>query len=570
MPLQGGAVASYFLTSAHSSSSELCLIAVERPGNSLVTFLCLDSNITQIFAYHFHYSFVCCLVTLHALAFLVSIFPCVDFIAAMIKDGSHCQMILKTEPRHSQEQNLLSSGKRLRQRLVFHLLPSFIQSKLRPASDIPYRIHPTSYLDGLRGVASFIVFMGHYTEENLGWWTEPYGLYEDGAPSSPLQLPFLRVIYSARPMVHIFFIISGYVLALKPLKQIHSHQYAALSSTLSSSVFRRGIRLFIPSFVTLLIMALTVYYGIADYRYASPFMTLYHQLSHWQTTCWELLWASWAISDISYPTPVYNPALWTIPVEFSQSLLLFIAILGLSRCVTNARLLIVAGVMAFCFYSGELYSLEFMGGMFIAEVTILQDRSLLSPSLSPADLPKFSSDDAPIRCAKASTIRQKLVQIFWIGNVVCGLFIASWTNSHVSEVWGLRVLNAHTPEPYEGQRIWFCLGAFQIVSACTQVQLLQDFFTNPIAQYLGRISYALYLTHNLCLTVLEPRVVPILDSVFSNRSFWGRHLTWIAGLALYLPAIICVADLFWRAVDRPTVEFARWLEGKCIVSPKKS
>ena len=87
------------------------------------------------------------------------------------------------------------------QRMAFGLLPSFLRQRVRPGLSKPQRLHPTSYLDGLRGVASFVVFMGHYTEENLGWFTEPYGLYEDGAPSSPLQLPFLRVIYSARPMV---------------------------------------------------------------------------------------------------------------------------------------------------------------------------------------------------------------------------------------------------------------------------------------------------------------------------------------------------------------------------------
>lgn len=370
-------------------------------------------------------------------------------------------------------------------------------------------------------------------------------------------------------MVHIFFIISGYVLAFKPLKQIHSHQHAALASTLSSSVFRRGLRLFLPSFVTLFVMALTVFYGVSDDRYASPFLTLSYQLSHWRSTCWELLRAAWAINDLSYPPPVYNPAIWTIPVEFAQSLLLFIVILGLSRCLINARLLILTCIMMLCFYTEELYSLEFLGGMFIAELTILQDRSLISPISSPTDLPRFTFKDMPTRSAQNVAIRQNQVQAFWIANAVCGLFIASWTNNHADEVWGLRFLDAHTPGPYEGQRMWFCLGAFQIVVACTQVRSLQNLFTNGIAQYLGKISYALYLTHNLCLTILEPRLLPILDRNFSKATFWGRHLSWTAGLALYLPVIICVADLFWRAVDRPTVKFARWLEGKCLVAPQK-
>ena len=493
---------------------------------------------------------------------------------AMIKDRFQSREILAffdTDTPHSQGEVPLSSGRRLFHRLLFSLIPSFLQSRVRPASAKPYKLRPTSYLDGLRGVASFIVFLGHYTEENLGWWTEPYGVYENGAASSPLQLPFIRVIYSARPMVHIFFLISGYVLAIKPLEQIHSQQYAALSLTLSSSVFRRGLRLFVPSVVTLFIMALAVYSGLSDDRYASRFMDLSYQLDDWRRTCWELLWAAWAINDIQYPSPIYNPALWTIPVEFAQSLILFMVILGLSRCVLNARLLMLGGIMAFCFYSGELYSLEFLGGMFIAEITLLQDRSLLSPQLSPIDLPKFAPGDPPTCSAKRSRriTNHKLTQAFWIANVVCGLYIASWTNDHIDQVWGLRFLDAHTPEPFDGQKIWFCIGAFQIVTACTQVRALQGLFTSPVAQYLGRVSYALYLTHNLCLRVLEPWMLPILEWYFSKDSFMGRHLNWVAGLVLYLPVIICVADLFWRAVDQPTVKFARWLEEKCIMSPKE-
>jgi peptidoglycan/LPS O-acetylase OafA/YrhL len=474
--------------------------------------------------------------------------------------------------QHVDHTIFLSSGKRILQRLAFGLLPSFVQQRIRPNLIKSQRLHPTSYLDGLRGVASFIVFMGHYTEENLGWYTEPYGLYEDGAKSSPLQLPFVRVIYSARPMVHIFFIISGYVLSYKPLKQIHAQQFSALTATLSSSVFRRALRLFLPSFVTLFIMAIALYCGLSDSRYAESHFSLYSQLAHVWNICLRLLNASWAINDIDYPQPPYNPALWTIPIEFAQSLLLFVAILGLSRCVTNIRLLLLAAIAAFCFYSGELYTVEFLGGMFIAEVTILQAGPLTTPSASPTILPKYtakeSAEGRPSMKEEAEcgpSMKEKLIQAFWGANIMSGLLIASWTNSHVEEVWGLRFLNAHTPEPYEGQRFWFCLGAFQIVAAFTQLKSLQKIFTTPVAIYLGNISYALYLTHNLCLTILEPRAVPWLDHFFGKRTFWGRQLSWLGGLVLFLPVIICVADLFWRTVDIPSVKLARWLEGKCVV-----
>jgi peptidoglycan/LPS O-acetylase OafA/YrhL len=489
----------------------------------------------------------------------------------MIKDRLQSRAILAFID--SRDSIPSASGRRMFQKLLFSLVPSFLQSRLSPSpspsKSKPSRLRPTAYLDGLRGVASFIVFMGHYTEENLGWWTEPYGLYESGAASSPMQLPFLRVLYSARPMVHIFFLISGYVLAIKPLQQIHAQQYAALSSTLSSSVFRRGVRLFVPSIATLFIMCLAVHFGISDDRYATRLATLSDQLTDWRYAAWDVVWASWFITDLQFPNPPYNPALWTIPVEFAQSLLLFMVILGLSRCVVNARLLILAVIIGFCFYSGELYSIEFLGGMFIAEVTLLQDRSLSSGGSTPSELPKFVPEERPTWMGMTSTTTGKLVQAFWIANAACGLYIASWTNNHVDELWGLSYLQAHTPEPFDGQRIWFCLGAFQIVAACTQVRALQSLFNNPVAQYLGHISYALYLTHNMCLRILEPMLVPILDSIFPKDTFIGRHLSWVAGMALYLPVIITVADLFWRAVDQPTVRFARWLEEKCIVGVKE-
>ncbi|KAK0112161.1 hypothetical protein ONS96_001418 [Cadophora gregata f. sp. sojae] len=457
------------------------------------------------------------------------------------------------------------SGKRLVQRMAFGLLPSFVQRKIRPGHTKPQRLHPTSYLDGLRGVSSFIVFLGHYTEENLGWYTEPYGAYEDGAASSPLQLPFVRVIYSARPMVHVFLIISGYVLSYKPLKQIHSQQYSALANTLSSSVFRRALRLFLPSFVTLFIMALALFSGLSNDRYAERQGNLSSQLHHVWDTCVRLLGASWAVDNLAYPHPLYNPALWTIPVEFSQSILLFAALLGLSKCRANVRLFLLAGIIAFCFYSGQLYTVEFLGGMFIAEVTLLRDRSLSTPSSSPM-LPKFEDTARDGDCG--SNARQKLIQLFWLANVLSGLFIASWTNDHIEAVWGLRFLDSHTPAPYRGQQVWFCIGAFQIVAACTQLKCLQRIFTTQIAQYLGNISYALYLMHNLCLTILEPRFNPVFDSFFSKATFWGRQMSWMAGIFIYVPTVIIVADLFWRVVDTPTVRFARWFESKCVVDKK--
>ncbi|KAA8573717.1 hypothetical protein EYC84_005286 [Monilinia fructicola] len=116
-------------------------------------------------------------------------------------------------------------------RFLFFLLPSPIQRRLQPAHFKPQRLYATSYLDGLRGVASLLVFFCHFTEENIPFMVPSYGLpIDDPVPSSFMQLPFFRVLYSGRPMVHIFFVISGFVLSLKPLKLARAHNYADFSN----------------------------------------------------------------------------------------------------------------------------------------------------------------------------------------------------------------------------------------------------------------------------------------------------------------------------------------------------
>lgn len=475
-------------------------------------------------------------------------------------------------PKGEKMKTKLIQTLKLLQRIILGILPSFVRSQLSSNTSKIQRIHSTSYFDGLRGVASFIVFLGHYTEENVGWYSEPYGLYEDGASSSLLQLSIIRVIYSGRPMVHIFYIISGFVLSYKPLKQINSQHFSALANTLSSSIFRRGIRLFLPSFATLLIMAFSVGLGLSDHRYVSVSGGIISQLYNALYRCWELLGASWAINSFNNFFPEYNPALWSIPVEFSQSLILYGIILGLSRCKFKLRFMMACLILLYCFKSGHIYTSEFLGGSLIADLILIQDCSSISSHSSLSTLPvfKFQTKDISIsRCELK--VKQILLQVFWTINLLCGLYIASWTNKHSEDVWFFSFLIRNTPEPYDisnAQNVWLCFAAFQIVSSSTQLCWLKNIFLMSIPQYLGDISFSLYLTHNLCLTILEPRFAPILDHLIGKTTCWQRQIFWAAGLTFYLPIIIIVSDIFWRLIDNPSISFAHWIESKCVVEKK--
>ncbi|KAK2045168.1 acyltransferase [Colletotrichum somersetense] len=457
--------------------------------------------------------------------------------------------------------------------ILFFLMPSFVQTRLGP-NDLKNhrrRLYPTSWLDGLRGVASLIVFICHYSGPNFGsYLARPYGIprEDDNAASSPLQLPFIRVIYSGKPMVHIFFVISGFVLSLKSLQQARKHNYDALHRTLSSSVFRRGFRLFLPTTASTLIIMIMIRLGWMG----QPLPTLWEQLIDWKNALWRITF-SWQW-DITQFLP-YDTHLWTIPIEFSNSLLLFVTLTGVSRMKTYLRLTSVLTIMAYCLRCGHWAAFEFFGGMLLAEIGLIQEarRERVVAALQNKEEQSDLASPGGVSSSGHSSAKTIIIKAFLLGNLIFGLFVAGWPDEVNDITPGIAPLYRNTMEPYftmGGDLVafpWYALGAIQIVAALQQVKVLQNLFITPLAQYLADISYALYLVHGPVLDVLEHRWMPYVWALVGGREeagMWGRMVAWFIGLiALGIPTIFC-SDIFWRTVDVKTVELSRWIEAQCV------
>ncbi|KAH0036597.1 hypothetical protein KCU78_g1876, partial [Aureobasidium melanogenum] len=111
-------------------------------------------------------------------------------------------------------------------------------------------LHRTAYLDGLRGFAALLVFSlhhqvwghsgtgGEFILENAFGWNGVYQL---------ICFPGIRILFSGGHLaVAIFFVISGYVLSVKPLTLLQSGDMMKMSENLASALFRRWLRLYIP------------------------------------------------------------------------------------------------------------------------------------------------------------------------------------------------------------------------------------------------------------------------------------------------------------------------------------
>jgi len=450
------------------------------------------------------------------------------------------------------------------------LLPSFVADAIYPDQKTTWRLHPTSYLDGLRGIASFIVFFCHYTENNFSILVRSYGIHP-GEPSGMISLPYFRIIFSGRPMVHIFFVISGFVLSYKPIKCIHARSLEKCYTTLASSTFRRAFRLFGPCVAsTFMIMCLN-HMGFLGTQKEWSWI---EQFWDWKRVVFHQITWPWAWDkDLG---PGYDIHLWTIPIEFAHSMLLFMVILMLSRVKLRIRQAMTFGLMIYCLTCGKWAGFEFLAGMFLAEIHVLQSAAS-----------KDWESSEPVSVARS--LAKPLLQILLI---LIGLFIGGWPNKDADKTPGIRWFLEQTPAPFNNmghlapQKFWFGLSAVGIVWAVGDLRPLKRLFEGRVAQYCGRVSYAVYICHGPVLNMYEKRVLghPFVAAkgevgspdykaavlgtgvkgLFGVATRAQATMSWFVGLLVLGPLVVWAADIFWRAIDTPVVEIGKKIETACL------
>ncbi|KAN0071566.1 Acyltransferase family domain containing protein [Elaphomyces granulatus] len=445
---------------------------------------------------------------------------------------------------------------------ILTTLPSFLQPFLGGEPSKPAKLHDIAALDGLRGWACLLVFNFHFLftytwQVSIGWGFngENFGLH---------QLPIFHLLISGHVMVAIFFIISGYVLSYRPLRMIRSRSWDQTLTVLASSTFRRALRLYIPSIVGTFLVFVGVRAGFYDYSHIvlndghtvtgtneqhPPILkTFGAQFWDWYRTV-VLLINPW---DWNLYYNNYNPHLWTIPVEFRSSLVLFLTILGTSRMKPAMRMLVVSGLVVFCVRWGRWEMVLFLSGLLLAEVD--QINGIWSHPVLGEKL------NDPSFFARPNS------RAFWITVLVVGLFIASSPNVGMKFTPGYMWLARLTPETYpEPHRFPQTIGAILIVCSINNSKTIQKLFTNQVSQYLGNISYAFYVVHGPILHSVGYSIMPSIWAVTGKQTNYQFCLGLLVGWLVCFPVSLWAGDVFWRMVDIPSVKFARWLESKIVV-----
>ena len=410
----------------------------------------------------------------------------------------------------------------------------------------------TDYLDGLRGVAALFVVLFHFLLGGLEGVIE-FAFGSHGSWNI-LGLPFLRTVFAGEAMVAVFFVISGYVLSARCIIAIRAGDQAKVNTALTSMAFRRAIRLFVPSLVASSFALVLTLLGVMPSRQGDQW-TVAQELFQYRTYLRNFLLDVWYWGDArerkarSEVCAWYGPQLWTIPIEFDGSMILFLVVMATARCSTRLRLGIASALIGGLLYAYRWDLALFVAGMALAELNILA-----------AERP---APRAPAR--RAARLLRALLP--WTA-LVLGWYLTGFpTGEDPAAHAGYAFLIRHWAAPFRAKlRFWLAVAAVLVVGAVSCLPGVQRVFSTPVARYLGRISYALYAVHFFVQFTVREQLwddFHVIADPQSNTNplSWGYLLS----LAIDIPVTLWIADLFWRMVDAPSVRLAKWLEGKCFV-----
>lgn len=484
------------------------------------------------------------------------------------------------------------------------LIPSFLR-RHRPQLP-PRKLHPTSYLDGLRGIAALIVFIDHF----IVHWFESlkFGYLSAPEHSHIIQFPIIRLLYSGRASVGIFFVVSGFVLSHKSLKLIHAGDNSTLAGVLASSTLRRGMRLYLPimagTFISAVLSFQGYYMDVPSRSEMIPprFPTFSEQAWHWWDTMSEITFPFRDPAPNAPYSPPYNGHLWTIPIEFYGSIVVFGLVLAVSQVGVICRRGMIAWLACWSLCRQRWDLFLFLSGTLLSDFSLSESHTpVLADKEQQTDIP-FAHNIPKEHAREGTFLKQlsvvnvqpvrvlgKVAFLFFretkgvlnVGLMFLSLFLLSYSGDGENAGKYYEGLQNWTPPSYQPlwygyERFWVSIGSVIFVFCLGNSRICQKVFETGFAQYLGDVSYSLYIIHGLVVFTLGTNLMERWTGAVGKETLnalgqrivvtsWqaSQEQYWKAFLVSVVPITLLVfwgADLFWRFIDRNAVKTARVVE----------
>jgi peptidoglycan/LPS O-acetylase OafA/YrhL len=422
------------------------------------------------------------------------------------------------------------------------LIPSFLREKDLHDNVISSQqdLRPTAYLDGLKGLFATIVYIRHYS---IPWNSHIDLDYRQSPAPSFFQLPIVRILYSG-PTLPVFFAVSGYVLSVKPMKLIRSGSNEKLYNHLASGIFQRGIKLFGPPVISTLIVLVFFQLGFYSFDYDSMPGAIPTLPNHEPTFALQIYdWCEFFSQHLTniwtwqYQVTTYDDHLWSIPVQYRCSMILYTMLIGLSRLRYGYRTFFALFFAMYSMWIGRWEVFVYVVGMVLGEYeTSIQEHQSESQSTS-----------------RRKSNYSILVEIFYLLGFILALLLASFPRSPGGNMLVYSVPYGLT----EKYTVWHSCGTIIMLLTIPRSRVLHYIFTSSCLLYLGTLSFSIYLVHGPVLHLVGYRLVVRAADLFQKTPGEGFPFA-LSFLTVFL-IVVWIADLFKRVVQTGCVRFSGFI-----------
>ena len=412
------------------------------------------------------------------------------------------------------------------------------------------RASSTSWLDGLRGVAALQVYFFHFFGRHARWG-HTYGSSEKDYYLH--QLPIFRSIWGAGSgAVSTFFVISGYAITIRSLSLLRQRNYEDLYNGLCSSFFRRGFRLFLP----VVLLAIPTFFVIRMFNMEeNGFLYTIENKSTWTGQISHFINSTdHHINPFGYRIDMvdnryaYVPTSWTIPMEYYGSIVCYILMMVIARIeLYRIRSLIVGGMCLYALHQGSWWTSNFLFGMWMADHSLEQ---------------KTRTNNSH----KGSKGGNKFFVLIYALLFAFGIYLAGMppeilafefpAQPKVGYIWLYKLIPPdflfRIPEP--ARWWWYWSGNLTFVGI-SKIPQLQTIFNTKFCQWLGKISFALYLVHPMIISILSRPLQGFVKTMTEHKG-----IVCLFEFTVVTPIVVVLAGVVERYIDQPSVRFAKWLE----------
>lgn len=289
-------------------------------------------------------------------------------------------------------------------------------------------------LDGIRGWASLMILFHHLIKSFLISSTPEY------------DKVYLRFITDGHLAIMIFFVLSGFALSTSRLDM----EKRNLALAASARYFRLAIPIIFTSLIAYSLLKLGLFFNLqAAVSSKIPIAWLGSFYSFDASLKNALVFSIFDVFFKYDALSTYNSSLWTMPIELQGSFLVF-SLLAIFRITDKPQWKAISILAVFLWLTSPIYSC-FVLGYLIAEINF-----------------KYS----PITPQKTRTI--EIISVIAFLSVILISTVARPGN--------------------DNDKYTVLMAAGLILSVCYSTRL-RNFFTNSLSQFLGEISFPLYLIH---------------------------------------------------------------------------